>query len=226
MHYLWLGLALGIASAVSPGPLQSLVLSQAVLRGWRAGAAVAMAPLASDVVIVALTVGVLRILPHWVVSVMSLAGALLVAYLAWDTWSATRRLGKTDELRAVAGGEPSVAPPASAPFGVVSYRRAVLVNFLNPHAWLFWVVVGAPITVRALTPTIWPGVAFVLAFYAAMIGVKVGLSVLVARGADWLGTRFQRWVLRIAAAGLVVMASLLAAHGITSLVLHTRRGAL
>lgn len=212
MHYLIVGLLLGFASAVSPGPLQVLVISQAVLRGWRAGALVATAPLVSDIVIVVLTVGVVGILPNKLISAVSLVGSVLVVYIAWHTWTATR--GQAQDQALAVGGTGEARPSIAD----VSYRQAVLLNFLNPHAWLFWVVVGAPLTLRAASKGTVDAIGFVLTFYLALIGVKIILSVLAARGVDWLGSRFQVWMLRGASLGLVVIAVLLAVNGIIGLI--------
>ncbi len=221
MHFAILGLVLGLGSAVSPGPLQTLVISQAVLRGWRAGALMALAPLASDLVIVVVAVGLVRLVPAVWLNGISLAGGVLVGYIAWDTGRAARRAAYVEEpaLAAVAdGGTARSAPPPRSRAGEVSYARAVLVNFLNPHPWLFWMVVGAPVAVRALHHgAVW-GILFILMFYVGMIGLKVGLSVLADRGVEWMGSRFQVWTLRAAALGLAIVAVLLAVHGISGLI--------
>lgn len=220
MHYVIVGLVLGLGSAVSPGPLQTLVISQAVLRGWRAGAAMALAPLASDLVIVVVAVGVVRLVPTVWLNGISLAGAVLVGYIAWDTARAARQAAYAEPALAAAadGTAPPPAPPPRNRAGQVSYARAVLVNFLNPHPWLFWMVVGAPIAVRAIHQAVLFGIFFVLMFYVGMIGLKIALAMLAARGVAWMGSRFQIWTLWGATLGLAVVAMLLAANGIAGLI--------
>lgn len=223
MHFIVLGLAIGLASGLTPGPLQTLVLSQAARFGWRAGAAVACAPLLSDTVIVAGTVGVIGLVPRTALYLISTAGALLVGYIAADAWKASvaadaglapAQLAAVGESEVAAGSPPKALPAGHR----TSFWQAALMNLLNPHAWLFWAIVGAPITLRAIHARMVYGVFFVGAFYLALVGIKIVLAVLVARGVSWLGSGFQKWVLRGSAAGLALIAILLLANGIAGLV--------
>lgn len=225
MHFIVLGLAIGLASGLTPGPLQTLVLSQAARFGWRAGAAVACAPLLSDAVIVAGTVGVIGLVPRTALYLISTAGALLVGYIAVDAWKASAAVdGGLAPAQLAAVGESEVAALAGSPSKALpagrrtSFWQAALMNLLNPHAWLFWAIVGAPITLRATHARMVYGIFFVGAFYLALVGIKIVLAVLVARGVNWLGSGFQKWVLRGSAAGLALIAVLLLANGIAGLV--------
>lgn len=221
MHFAILGLVIGLASGFSPGPLQTLVLSQSARFGWRAGAATALAPLISDTVIVALTVGIIGLVPRIVLHLISIAGALLVGYLAVDTWKASKDVSKEAQVAEVSvSGSPRTvpsAPPAAAPPNGSFVWRATLVNFLNPHPWLFWAIVGAPLTIRAGTSHFVYGILFVGAFYCALVGTKIALAVLVARGVQWLGSGFQKWVVRASSAGLAVVAVILLVNGAAGL---------
>lgn len=215
MHYAILGIVLGLASGLSPGPLQTLVISQAVRFGWRAGATTALAPLVSDVVIVSLTVGIIGLVPKIVLSLISILGALVVTYLAWETGKASQEVTELSIPNALAvGASPDNARVTFAsPTPRQSLWRAVVVNFLNPHAWLFWAVIGAPITIRASAHHIVDGAMFVVLFYVSMVGSKIFLSLLAAHGVKWLGSKFQKWVLRGATVGLVAVAIVLLVNG-------------
>jgi threonine/homoserine/homoserine lactone efflux protein len=212
MHPAAVGLVLGLASGVSPGPLQALVLAQAARHGWRAGAAVALAPLLSDAVIVAVTLLVVSHVGPVALAAISTAGGLFVLYLAWDTARAVQR--ETAWARsAQAGGPPE---PAAAP--AAGTGRAAVVNFLNPHPWLFWTVVGAPLALQAARDGTAGAVLFVLAFYVGLIGIKVVLSIAVAQGVTWFGSGLQRGVLWVSAAGLAAIAVVLLVTGVHGLV--------
>lgn len=218
MHFLIVGLMIGLASGVSPGPLQTLVLSQSARFGWRAGAATALAPLVSDAIIVALTVGIIGLVPTIVLHLISIAGSLLVGYLAVDTWTAARQSRPAETAMVAESGGMGIVPPTavpeSAPKNSAFLWRATLVNFLNPHPWLFWAIVGAPLTIRAGSSHAVYGVLFVAAFYMALVGSKICLAVLVARGVGWLGSRFETWVVRGSSVGLAVIAIILLINGL------------
>lgn len=215
------GLMLGFAAGMSPGPLQALVLSQSARFGWRAGAVTALAPLLSDVVIVVVTVGILGRVPPLVLHGISILGGCLVAYLAWDTYQASRKVASETTLAAttanVVGLANDARPIPRESTQMTSLRRATLINLLNPHAWLFWAIVGAPLTLQASHHRIVDGIGFVMGFYCFLIGSKVLLSILVARGVAWFGTGLQRWILWITTAGLLVVAVILFVIGVLGL---------
>ena len=91
----------------------------------------------------------------------------------------------------------------------------MLVNIINPHAWLFWVVVGSPITVRFAKTSVAEALVFILSFYVLLVGIKVVLSVGVDRGLSLTGGKGRVWVLRGTAVSLVILAI---AMGITGIV--------
>lgn len=223
MHDIILGLAIGLASGASPGPMQSLVLAQAVRFGWRAGAATALAPLVTDILIVGVTVGFVGLLPKTVLDVISLAGGLFIAYLAQESWRSVSAPASTETLKQAAGGSvetvsgDSTRHPAPR---AASFGRATLVNLLNPHAWLFWAIIGAPLAVRASRTNFWDGALFVVAFYVGLIGLKVTLALVVGRGVTWLGSGFQKWVVRASGVGLAIVAVLLLIAGLRGLLAH------
>lgn len=63
MDALVLGLAIGLAAGLSPGPLLVLVVTESLRSGWRGGMLTAAAPLLSDVVVVAGVLLLLQQLP-------------------------------------------------------------------------------------------------------------------------------------------------------------------
>ena len=177
-----LGLALGLGAGLAPGPLTALIVAATLDRGFAAGARVALAPLVTDVPIVALCVLVLQGLPDEVLAALSIAGAVFVASLAFDA------------LRA----------DDSAPARESSdLRRGALVNALSPHPWLFWITVGGPILADAADSSIAAAVGFVVAFYALLVGSKLAIAGLVAAG------RRDSWrrAVRPVSAGLLALAA-------------------
>ena len=84
-----IGLALGVGAGVSPGPLFVLVVTSALRSGWRAGALAALAPVVSDLVVVAGVLLVLDLLPDRALPVLAVAGGL---FLLWTAFVTVRRL--------------------------------------------------------------------------------------------------------------------------------------
>ena len=65
IHYLTIGAILGLSAGFAPGPLLALVLSETLRRNTRAGIMVALAPICTDLPIIALSVLVLSRLSEY-----------------------------------------------------------------------------------------------------------------------------------------------------------------
>ena len=186
MDFFLLGLGLGLAGGIAPGPLHLLVLTTSMQRGLAAGARVAIAPLLSDLPIV--TAGVLAAgtLPYGVVRAMAFGGGLFIVYLGIDA------------LRWRSEEEAEVA-------AVVDLRRGFLTNLLNPHPWLFWLGVGGPLLRSAWEDSVASAVWFLLAFYLLLVGTKVLLAVAASRGSRFVDSAWYRWMIYVAAAAFMGM---------------------
>ncbi|MBS1223879.1 MAG: lysine exporter protein [Proteobacteria bacterium] len=184
--FLLSGILLGLSSGLSPGPLLTLVVSETLRHGARAGIGVALAPLLTDLPIILAAVLLLRPLTDQTVplALINLGGGL---YLAWLGIQGVRFRGA--EL------EPS--DPAG------SLRRGVIANFLNPSPYLFWLAVGAP-TVLAAWREGWPAAAvFIVAFYALLVGSKVLLALALGRARHLL--RSGGYILLMRGLGLLLL---------------------
>ena len=205
MEPLAAGLALGLGSGVAPGPLLALVISTALQRGARAGAQVAMAPVVTDLPIILLSLTVLRIIPPAAVAGLAVIGAVVVAWFAVESLRAAR----TANLALLAEQAPAA--------GLAPLRRGALVNWLSPAPWLFWTTVGGPLVIAAWARSPGGALAWLLGFYAALVGAKVLLAIGVAAGRHRLSTRGYRTVLAGSGVLLLVVAALLAREALTAL---------
>lgn len=181
------GILLGLSSGLSPGPLLTLVVSETLRHGARAGIGVALAPLLTDLPIVLVAVLLLRPLTDQTVplALINLGGGL---YLAW--------LG-LEGLR-FRGAELEPTDP------VGSLRRGVIANFLNPSPYLFWLAVGAP-TVLAAWRESWPAAAaFIVTFYVLLVGSKVALALALGRARHLL--RSGSYIVLMRGLGLLLLA--------------------
>ena len=86
MSELLLGISLGFAAGISPGPLSALVVTTALQRGVWAGVRVAIAPLLTDLPVVALSVLAVGAFPAGGLSYLAAAGGVFVIFLGLDTY--------------------------------------------------------------------------------------------------------------------------------------------
>jgi len=193
------GLTLGFSASASPGPFQALLLERSARLGPRRALHLALVPLVSDPPVIAACLLALAGLPAGLLRLLSLAGGALLIYLGG---SALRDLWST-RLDASAAGGPGAAPAAGG------FWRAVLVNLLNPNAWIFWSLVGGPILASALREDAPHPLAFLVGFYVTLT-VTNAATVLVFGAVGRLGPHTAR-----ALGGLSAVAFL--AMGVTQL---------
>lgn len=191
MHYLLLGLSLGLSAGLSPGPLLTLVITTSLRDGFWHGLRVAVAPFLTDLPIILLALLVLDRLPPWSLALIGVIGGLYVVYLGWET------------IRSARQGNLADAVTAPAPSGRQSLLRGAVVNALNPHPYLFWAAVGGPTLLVAHAQRPLYAVAFLVGFYALLVGSKVAVAALVHSQSHLLAGPWYRRVLT--ALGVLLM---------------------
>ena len=77
-----------------------------------------------------------------------------------------------------------------------SLTKGVLANALSPHPYLFWLSLGAPIMVRALSVNIFTPLIFIGGFYICLVGSKVLLAILVDKSKSFLSSRVYIYIMR------------------------------
>ena len=199
LEYLATGVVLGLAAGFAPGPLLALILAQSIRFGTREGLKVAAAPLLTDLPIVILATALVAAAAGTaggLLGAISLAGAAFVAYLGIESIRTT----------GVQAGRPDEAPR--------SWARGALVNALSPHPYIFWVTVGAPILIRAWADGPLAAAAFLVGFYACLVGAKMLLAVIAGRSGGRLRGGAYRAVMVVLGALLLLFAVRLAGEGL------------
>lgn len=196
------GLTLGFYAGISPGPLFTLVVSETLRNGIRAGFLVAAAPLITDLPIVALSVILLAALPDAgpVLGLLSIAGGLYLIHLG---------------LHGIRfSGDSRDTPPAPA---TGSLFRGVAANFTNPSPYLFWGTVGGPLLLSTWRASPAAAVAFLIGFYGLLVGSKCALALASGHSRKFLKNRAYTWTLRTLGALLLAFAALFLYRGVTAL---------
>jgi threonine/homoserine/homoserine lactone efflux protein len=184
------GTVLGLAAGFSPGPLTVLVISETLRHGLRAGMKVSLAPVLTDLPIIALALLLLdRLSSHpGAVGVIALLGGGFLLHLG------------VASLRA-----PQVTIQAKQP-APRSLLKGVTANFLNPNPYVFWIGVGTPILLGAYDRSWTHAAAFAAAFFSFIVGSKLFLARLVDGSRTFLSSGAYRWILRILGLLLIVYA--------------------
>lgn len=200
--YLLRGTVLGTAAGFSPGPLTVLVISETLRRGPRAGGLVALAPLLTDLPIIALAAWLLDRASRQpaLLGGIALVGSAFLFRLGWESLRPPRL-------------EADLAPSAAG-----SLLRGVFANLLNPNPYVFWIGVGTPMLLEASARSGLHAVGFAGAFFFCLVGSKLVLARLVHRSRGFLGGKAYRRILALLGLWLTAYAVLLLVEGIRRLV--------
>jgi threonine/homoserine/homoserine lactone efflux protein len=191
LTFLVLGAGIGFVAGVSPGPVLTLVVTETLKSGWLRGAAVAAGPLLADGPIVLIAVTIFSDLPSTVIPAISVVGGLFLLYLAVTNAVGARRA----RLPTTSGPRPQ------ARGGLVT---GLLARALSPHPYLFWFLVGGPTLTQARIMGWAPVAAFLVGYYATIVGSNVGLALALHRWMGLLSERIYHAILLAASALLAV----------------------
>ncbi|MDY9926052.1 LysE family translocator [Methanosarcina sp.] len=180
IEYLAMGAFLGLAAGTSPGPLLAVTISETLQHGKWEGIKVAISPLITDLPIILV---VLFILSHLTssdlfIGIIAFFGALYLIYsgiesLKIKTDSVELNIGKKDAL-----------------------KKGVIVNFGNPHPYVFWLSIGGPIIFKSLNVHIWATVLFIAGFYLLLVGSKVIVALIVEKSKYFINSKYYFSIVR------------------------------
>jgi len=186
--YLLQGIGFGLAAAAQPGPFQTYLVSQTLLKGWQRTLPAAFAPLISDGPIILLCLFVLSQVPDWMQRILYFAGGLFILYLAFGAYKAWRDFN------------PSLpAPEARTQQSVL---KAALMNALNPNPYMYWTLVMGPILLRGWRETPLHGIGFLAGFYVTIVLSLMGI-ILVFGTTQRFGPKVNRALLGVSAVALL-----------------------
>lgn len=188
------GILVGIGSAVSPGPIMLLIISETLRGGIRSGWSVAVAPLITDIpfiiVSILLAKGIASFQP--LVGVISLIGAGFLMFLAYQNITVQKE---------------DLQKPSS---GSRSLLKGVTLNLVNPHLYIFWFSVALPVFAR--------GNVLGSGFFAASLLISaVGSMMILATLVAFIRNRFLdylHWIIRGLSVLLLLVALMFIREGI------------
>ncbi len=168
MNVFIMGLTIGLTAGLKPGPLGIFVIHQTMTKGSKAGFIASLAPWISDgpIILLSLFLTVALKEMNWFISIISLLGAIYLAYIAVKIVKSPHSINPSQ------GG------------GSSSLLGAVKVNLLNPSPYIFWLTIGGGIISKG---TITEGVTFITSALCALTLTKFFVAILLKN----LGTRFN-----------------------------------
>lgn len=183
---------------MAPGPLFSLIISE-TLKGDRTnGFLIALAPAATDIPIVILSIVGLKVMAEAipVLGILAIAGSVFIFYLGSSNFKFN-----LDKTTVKAGY-------------TTSLKTGIVANFLSPHPYLFWITIGAPTFIKASAINPLFGWLFIFSFYTVMIGSKAGLAELTYRSKNLIRGKLYQTVMKSLGVILILFAVLMFREGL------------
>ena len=192
------GMVFGLTAGLSPGPLLTLVITETLIHGRTEGIKVAISPLLTDVPIILVTVFILSKLAGFesILGIISLLGGLFIIYLGVISFKA-----KDIET------DTNIIKPKSI-------RKGVIANTLNPHPYLFWITVGAPLLFKSFNISLGAALSFIISFYFFLVGSKVLIALIVDKSRNYLKNSMYKWIMRILGLILLIFAVIFIRDGL------------
>ena len=196
------GLSLGIALASAPGPVQAVLLGEAIRGGVARGLRAQAGAVATfGLILLVLALGLSLASPtDAVLRGLKIVGGALLLWLAWDGFRS-----RNDQLEASV--ERRQLPP---------FARGALAIILNPGAWLFLAAVASPLIATATKAG--GRSSALLAAGALLLGATLGDLAVVLIGGMGIrkaSERFRSWVSTGLSAVLAALGVWLIVQGVT-----------
>jgi threonine/homoserine/homoserine lactone efflux protein len=201
IEFLVLGSFLGFAAGTSPGPLLAVTISETLQHGKWEGIKVAISPLITDLPII---LSVLYILSHLtsynsIIGIIAFFGASYLIYSGMESLKI-----KKDSLELNAEKKDAL-------------KKGIIVNFGNPHPYIFWISIGGPIIFKSLSTHVSATILFIFGFYSFLVGSKVIITLIVEKSKSFINSKYYFSIIRILGIAQIVFGLTFIKMGLESL---------
>jgi len=198
LPFLITGTVFGLTAGISPGPILTLVITETLRHNKKEGMKVALAPLITDIPIIAITLLILSRLANsdTVLGIISFLGGIFIAYLGYEC---IKTKGIEVDIQ-------QIKPK--------SLKRGIIANVLNPHPYVFWLVVGSPLLFKAYDVSLFAALSFVIPFYIMLVGSKIIVALMVDKSRSFLKNRVFLWIMRLLGIALLIFAIIFVKDGL------------
>ncbi|MBP5621353.1 MAG: LysE family transporter [Thermoguttaceae bacterium] len=151
-----LGVGIGFQGSVSPGPLQTLLISETLSNGVRSSWRAAFAPVMSDPIALTIALTVVMSVPNWTIALIAFLGAAILCRIAWS------------ELKTKAEDFELHKKPRRSLFQIW------VVNITNPNLWIYSFTVNGLLISQFWTKGgLWLAFAYLCAFFVTIVSCNL-----------------------------------------------------
>ena len=201
IEFLAMGSFLGLAAGMSPGPLLAVTISETLQHGKWEGIKVAISPLVTDLPII---LAVLFVLSHltnsdFFIGIIAFFGA---SYLIYSGIESLKIKKDSVELNVEKKN---------------ALKKGVIVNFGNPHPYVFWLSIGGPIIYKSFSTHVWATILFIASFYIFLVGSKVVVALIVEKSKYFINSKYYFSIIRVLGIAQIVFGLTFIKVGLDSL---------
>jgi len=201
IEFLVLGSFLGLVAGTSPGPLLAITISETLQHGKWEGIKVAISPLITDLPII---LSILYILSH-LTNYNSIIGIIAFLGASYLIYSGTESLrARPDSIELKPGKKDAL-------------KKGIIVNFGNPHPYIFWISIGGPIIFKSLNTHFSATILFISGFYGFLIGSKIVITLIVERSKSFINSKYYISIIRMLGIAQIVFGLTFIKMGLESL---------
>lgn len=198
VHHLINGIVLGFVAGISPGPILTLVITETIKHNRKEGFKLALSPLFSDAPIVFATIFIIDKLSSYdlILAIISFMGAIFIMYLAWENIKIKSINIDIHNAK------------------THNFRKGIIANLLSPHPYLFWLLVGAPFTIKAYNENLTSAVLFILGFYIFIIGTKLTVAFITEKSKKFISSSKYLIIIKLLGFILLIFSVILIKDGV------------
>jgi threonine/homoserine/homoserine lactone efflux protein len=179
----------GFAAALQPGPLSIYLISQTLRNGWKRTFPAIFTPVITDGPVAMFCLFLLSRLPANFLQYLQITGGGFILYLAFQalkTWRKEKDTGIVPEITARR-----------------TLFNAMVINILNPNAYLGWSLVIGPLFLKGLKESAGFGISVLTGFYVTML-ITSAVVILLFHLVRERGPMLQRVLVGLSAIFLAV----------------------
>lgn len=177
---------IGVIGGLTPGPITALLLGETFKSGYKKGLQIPLAMLFSNLIVAPFSIVILFLGSeiNFFLSIVRYIGAGILIFLGCCEWKNSGKL----ELAV-----------SSNPF-----KRALMMDMLNPHPYIFWFTILAPaIVLKLKSEGLFAGILCWIIFVTGLVGTKIIIVFLAHRLRPLLNTDRLKIILKILAVCLM-----------------------
>ncbi len=184
LYYVLTGLILGITAGIVPGPLMALLISETLKGNLKNGILISITPAITDIPIIIFFLIFYKSFTdiNIIIKISSIFGSLALFYYGYKDL-----IYKKENIKLKYETSKTL-------------QKGIIVNILNPHAYIFWGLIGVPQILKASLPE---SFVFVISFFIGICLTMFLIALLTAKSKQFLESKYYIFLIKLSGIFLI-----------------------